>query len=106
MRNIFLVTLQWPLEPCMQSAAFKIERQLPHVTTQKHMHITYADTHMCVSLQVCTGLSLLMQISSSVTSQCTSSNSKLQDTSAADVAPGVAARSANNPSQQQVFHEI
>ena len=50
MRNIFLVTLQWPLELCMQSAAFKIERQLPHVTTQKHMHITYADTHMCVSL--------------------------------------------------------
>ena len=34
------------------------------------------------------------------------SNSKLQDTSAADVAPSVAARSANNPSQQQIFHEI
>ena len=95
------------IEPCMQSAAFKIERQLPHmhVTTQKHMHITYADTHTCVSLglyRFITSYANFFQYDFTVYI----SNSKLQDTFAADVAPSVAARSANNPSQQQIFHEI
>ena len=46
-----LVTLQW--EWGTQTALFDIGQQLSLVTSQKHVHVTFADTHMRVTLYRC-----------------------------------------------------